>query len=86
MKTEKKLYIVEFGRPSPQGFHFSSAGAHEPLYVVAGSYDEAAAKAITYVEHKTSVQNILDSDGSLRNFDSDVNVKMVKLACDEIVW
>jgi hypothetical protein len=89
---DKKLFIVEFGRPElgfGSMFGFAS-NVQQPVYVIASDYNEAAEKALAYVEYKrkTTPRNILTDDGSLNPIkdDDEIKVKAVKLAADEIIW
>ena len=84
----KKLFIIEFGRPNGERYSLYGSDTHDPVYVVANSYDHAAAKAIDYVESKPKENSsVLDSDGSLKLNKEPVQiVKNIKLASDEVVW
>jgi hypothetical protein len=90
---DKKLFIVEFGKPE-HGMSMSFMDFHRnqpPVYVIAKDYNEAASKGLAYAEYKkqnTPQKNVIDSDGSLNNFDDDdeIKVKAVRLAAEEIVW
>jgi hypothetical protein len=96
MNKNAKLFIVEFGSPDIGGGSLLGFfGSQKPLYVVATSYDEAAKKALIYVEAKNAEleedkpKSVVAPDGSLRlNYDDEIElkVKAVRLACDEIVW
>ena len=85
--ADKKLYVVEFGRPSGNDNWIIISGSNQgPVFVVARSYDEAATKALNYVEENSSKKSILDSDGSLKMNEEELKVKAVKLASDFIIW
>ncbi|MFW6247245.1 MAG: hypothetical protein ACOC22_03690 [bacterium] len=94
MSKSKKLFIVEFGKTDEGNFGMLNflTNTPKPLYVVANSYDEAEAKALLYIENKADEKprSVIDKDGSLNlnNDDdhSDISVKAIKLASDEIVW
>lgn len=93
---EKKLFIVEFGEPDVIGGFWS--GCHHsqsPLFVVAKDYNEAANKALAYVEYKKTItpkpkKDVLTSDGSLNNFwdetEENIKIRLIKLASEEVVW
>lgn len=81
----KKLFIVEFGEPS-SSFTYSQ---QQPIYVVAIDYNDAAEKALAYVEYKKTInpKKILTHDGSLNNeTDEVVKIKGIKIASEEVVW
>jgi hypothetical protein len=87
---DKKLFVVEFGRPEI-GFNMFSISAHPPIYVVANDYNEAAEKALAYAEYKrtTTPRNILTDDGSLNpnnGKDEEIKIKAIRLASEEIIW
>jgi hypothetical protein len=89
----KKLFYIEFGeaQQSLQMSLFAPPSQIQPLYVVATGYDEAAEKALAYVEYKQfhEPQNILDDDGSLISPSSTkqkIRIKTIKIASDEVVW
>jgi hypothetical protein len=85
--SDKKLYVVEFGRPSGNDNWIVISGSRQgPVYVVARTYDEAAQKAIDYLEANTTKQSVLDSDGSLKMNQEELRVNAVKLASDFIIW
>jgi len=81
----KKLFIVEFGEPSYSSYSYSQ----QPIYVVAMDYNDAAEKALAYVEYKKTInpKKILTNDGSLNNeTDEVVKIKGIKIASEEVVW
>lgn len=92
--NQKKLFIVEFGEPKISSSPWMSFGSNSvsPLYVVATNYNEAAEKALSYVEYKKTLEqpkkSILTSDGSLLpNIEEEpVNICAIRLASEEVVW
>ena len=95
MKVEKdsKLFYVEFGEPETPGYYGGSGSSRQkPLYVIARTYDEAAKKAMSYVEFQQDViqetKKIIDADGSLvlHTDDDCIKIKAVKLASEEIIY
>jgi hypothetical protein len=90
--SDKKLFIVEFGEPSMPNFMSFRFGGPKPIYVVAKDYNEAANKAMLYMEAKKASmpkKSVLDEDGSLnRSMDIDEEIKIigVRLAAEEIIW
>lgn len=90
---DKKLFIVEFGKPEHgMSLPFMNFHTQPPVYVIAKDYNEAASKGLAYAEYKkqnTPQKSVLDSDGSLNNLDEkdeEIKVKAVRLAAEEIVW
>jgi len=88
---KKLLFLVEFGEPQV-GFAFNF-GNQSPIYVVAKDYNEAAEKALAYVEYKKITapkKNILTRDGSLNKSedfaDDEVKIRAIKLASEDVVW
>ncbi len=93
MKTDrdKKLYIVEFGRPNIRGMsHYSPfARIQEDLCVMANSHDEAADKAFVYATAHQESQGVINSQGDLvlgQKDEAPLQVVSVRLACDKIIW
>lgn len=94
MKIDKdsKLFYVEFGEPETPGYYGGGSSKQKPLYIIAKSYDEAAKKAMNYVdaqqEEVQESKSIIDSDGSLRlNTEDDcIKIKSIKIASDEIIY
>lgn len=90
--SDKKLFIVEFGEPRITSFMSLRFGGPESVYVVAKDYNEAANKAVLYMEVKKAnmpKKPIVDLDGSLYNHkeeDEEIKVIAVRLASDEIIW
>lgn len=66
---EKKLFLVEFGEPDIAYNKFSMN--YEPaIFVIARDYNEAANKAMIYIESKQKTEesrSVLTEDGSLNN-------------------
>jgi hypothetical protein len=93
---EKKLFIVEFGEPELNGgFWAGSYCRQSPIFVVAKDYNEAADKAMAYVEYKKTItpkpkRDVLTSDGSLNYFreetDEPIKIRGIKLASEEVIW
>jgi hypothetical protein len=90
--TEKKLFIVEFGEPKLPNFTNFRSSNLKPIYVIARDFNEAANKAVLYMEAKKQCgikKPVIDSDGSLNNrteIDYEIKVESVKLAAEEIIW
>lgn len=93
--NDRKLFLVEFGEPSPQTM-FSSFGmggtSVRPIYVVANDYNNASVKAgmwlEDYMQNNPESQNILDGDGSLKTPQKKQNIQIisVKLLSDTIIF
>jgi len=89
---KKLLFYVEFGEPRLRGLSFSFSTGQAPVFVVAKDYNEAAEKALAYVEYKNNNQekrSILTPDGSLDNSaidKEDVKIKSISIASEEVVW
>jgi hypothetical protein len=93
---EKKLFLVEFGDPELSGFWSGCHYGQNPVFVVAKDYNEAAEKALAYVEYKRSIapkpkRDVLTSDGSLNNFrydtqNEEIKIRAIKLASEDVVW
>ena len=90
---QKKLFLVEFGEPQVSTLSFSfSSNLQSPLYVVAHDYNEAAEKALSYIEYKRTLDqpknSILTSDGSLiPNIEEELaKIRAIRLASEEVVW
>jgi hypothetical protein len=83
----KKLFIVEFGDPDiSQSWR---SGSQSPIFVVATDYNQAANKAIAYIESKQkNKHDIIGPDGSLDlpKEREEIKIKAVKIAGDEIIW
>lgn len=90
--TEKKLFLVEFGEPEVPDVMSFRFGGPRPVYVVANDYNEAANKAMLYMEAKKDTmpkKSIIGEDGSLNNLNErkeEIKVIAVRLASDEIIW
>ena len=90
--SEKKLFIVEFGEPTMPNFMNFRFGGPKPIYVIAKDYNEAANKAMLYMEAKRDSmpkKPVIDLDGSLNNrteIDEEIKIVAVKLASEEIIW
>jgi len=87
---KKLLFCVEFGESRLSGMSFSGSG-QAPVFVVAKDYNEAAEKALAYVEYKNNQvkRSILTPDGSLDNRvinKKDVSIKSISIASEEVVW
>jgi hypothetical protein len=82
---DKKLFIVEFGEA---GGSLWNCCSQKPIYVVAKNYNEAADKAMLYVEYKMKNKPVITSDGSLykREEEEIIKVNAVKLAGEEVLW
>jgi hypothetical protein len=80
---EKKLFIVEFGKPE-------NTYASSSLHVIASSFDEAVEKAKVHLDSKESSERItiINKDGDLvLPQQNDIwRVKAVKVIADEIIW
>ena len=89
---EKKLFYVEFGEPKVRMSFSSLFNSIQPVFVVAKDYNEAAEKALAYIEYKRSIEpkrSVLTSDGSLnRHMDEeeDVRIRSVSIASEDVVW
>jgi hypothetical protein len=90
---KKLLFYVEFGEPRLRGLSFTFGGSQAPVFVVAKDYNEAAEKALAYVEYKNSddgnKRSILTADGSLDNSvldKEDIKIKSISIASEDIVW
>jgi len=87
---DKKLYYVEFGEPRLRGMmSFGFGSGQSPIFVVARDYNEAAEKALAYVEYKNlnEKRTVLTPDGSLDNTPiEDVKIKSISIASEDIVW
>lgn len=88
---DKKLFIVEFG--APDVIHSWSVCKQDPVFVVAKDYNEAANKAMMYIEYKEKnkpEKSIISYDGSLDLSKDDNNdmikIKAIKLATEEVIW
>lgn len=85
IRNDHKLFIVEFGKPDSPG-SYSSYGT-KSLYVIAKTYDEAAAKGMDYVLNcEPEKGGVIGYDGSLNINSEELKVKTVKLACENIVF
>ena len=87
--NNNKLFIVEFGEPQVglSSFLFIPEPA---VYVIAKDYNDAATKALLYVEdkQKNEPKKIFGEDGSLNNDilnKKEFKVKAVKFA-GEVIW
>ena len=84
--NDKKLFIVEFGKPDVISSFSFIRTEQPPVFVLACSYDEAVEKAIIHVESNAEPKSVIGPDGSLLNLDHEpLTIKSVRLACNEIV-
>ena len=77
---EKKLFYVEFGEPKVRMSFSSLFNSIQPVFVVAKDYNEAAEKALAYIEYKRSIEpkrSVLTSD---------VRIRSVSIASEDVVW
>lgn len=84
---KKLLFIVEFGEAEIINTYRSSQ--QSPIFVVANDYNEAADKALAYIEYKNSLKlkNVLTEDGSLNKTTNEpIKIKAIRLASEEVVW
>lgn len=86
IETKRKLFIVEFGKPvAGGGGYYSRNDFLEPVYVIASDYQDAAQKGLAYANLKIENRPVVDDEGSLNNNNEQVQIKTVRLACDEFV-
>ena len=90
---DKKLFYVEFGEPRVRMSLSFSFNPIQPVFVVATDYNQAAEKALAYIEYKRSLEprkGVLTSDGSLnRHMDEEpeeVKIRSVSIASEDVVW
>lgn len=86
---DKKLFIVEFGQPVMPNIMNWNGSTVKPVYVVARDYNEAAGKAMIYLESKmrNEPKSVIGMDGSLNlQVDEKIEIVAVKLAATEILW
>lgn len=74
----KKLYMIEFGNPRVESYGGMNA---EIVFVLAESYDEA----IYLSQNKKKINNLIDSDGSLRSTKNSNNIAYIKMLSDEVL-
>jgi len=85
----RKIFIVEFAGTETGPWNYCD---QKPIFVVAKDYNEAASKAMMYLEWKKEnkpKKKVVDDEGSLLfNPREEENYKVigVKIAGDEIVW
>lgn len=84
VSTEQKLFIVEFGKPDEPGWSSFGSSNHDPVFVIAKSFDEVVSKSLEYADSKT--KSITDSDGNLKSDDGKVKIKSIKVACEQFVY
>lgn len=90
----KKLFLVEFGEPQV-GFGGFSFNVEPSIFVIARDYNEAANKAMAYVENKQKngeSRSVLTEDGSLDNAflnpnrkEKEFKIRAIKFAGD-VIW
>jgi len=101
---EKKLFFVDFGMGESRGVKISpfrgivcdDDDTESSVFVVASDYNEAAEKALAYVEYKKSIENgkkksVLTPDGSLNNWVNDkekdaIKIKSIGIVDEDVVW
>lgn len=76
----KNLYEIDFN--DNKGV-FSWGVTRSSIYVIAESYEQAAVKAMLYLESKP--KQIIDEDGSLQQ-EAKLAIKAIRLISDEVIW
>jgi hypothetical protein len=87
----KKLYFVEFGDPDFTASYNWDSKPHCPMFVVAKDYNEAASKALVFIEYEPKpIRKIINLDGDLNPIEEreikEIKIKAVKLASENVIW
>jgi hypothetical protein len=78
----KHVFNVEFGEPSIDSYRGTT---YDPVVVIATSYDEAAKKAVAYIESLPDTGVVLE-DGSLKIKErAEVKVRTVRMISEKVI-
>ena len=88
-EENKDMYVIEIGRERANRSSFFAPPV-KLIYVIATSYNNAAKKAMVYIEaaeqNTAPVTFNKEGDLNLKEDEGDLKIKSISLFSDELIW